>query len=50
MSDGTHFRGYVNKKLIVHGQDDKSKPGSVSLRIAGKGSARIKEIMVESLR
>lgn len=50
MSDGTHFRGYVNKKLIVHGHDGEPKPGSVGLRITGKGSVSIKEIMVESLR
>ncbi len=50
VSDGTHFRGYVDNKIIVHGHDDEPKPGSVGLRINGKGSVSIKEIMVESLR
>jgi len=50
ISDGKHFRGYVDNKIIVHGHDDEPKPGSVGLRITGKGSVSIKEIMVESLR
>lgn len=50
VSDDTHFRGYVDNKIIVHGHDDEPKPGSVGLRITGKGSVSIKEIMVESLR
>ncbi|MFA5805852.1 MAG: DUF2231 domain-containing protein [Melioribacteraceae bacterium] len=50
VSDGKHFRGYVDNKIIVHGHDDEPKPGSVGLRITGKGSVSIKEIMAESLR
>ena len=50
VSDGTHFRGYVNNKLIVHGHDSEPKPGSVGLKISGKGSVSFKRINAESLR
>jgi len=49
VSDGTHFRGYVNNKLIVHGHDNEPKPGSVGMKISGTGSISIKTINVESL-
>ncbi|OGU77473.1 MAG: hypothetical protein A2V93_00250 [Ignavibacteria bacterium RBG_16_34_14] len=49
-SDGTHFRGYVNNKMIVHGHDSEPKPGSVGMKFSGSGSISIKMINVESLK
>ena len=50
VSDGSHFRGYVNNKLIVHGHDDESDPGSVGIKFSGTGIISIKMINVESLK
>lgn len=47
ISHGTHYRGYVNNKLIVHGHDEETAPGSAGLKISGKGSISIKMIKVE---
>ena len=50
VNDRTHFRGYVNNKLIVHGRDDESDPGSVGIKFSGTGIISIKMINVESLK
>ncbi len=50
VSDGTHFRGYVNNKMIVHGHGDEPEPGSVGIKLSGTGSFSIKLINVESLK
>jgi uncharacterized membrane protein len=47
ISHGTHYRGYMNNKLIVHGHGDEPAPGSAGLRISGKGIVGIKIINVE---
>ncbi|HEX9739226.1 MAG TPA: hypothetical protein VGA29_00515, partial [Ignavibacteriaceae bacterium] len=49
VSEGTHFRGYVNNKMIVHGHGSEPNPGSVGMKIAGTGIISIKVITVESL-
>lgn len=49
ISDKTHFRGYVNNKLIVHGHGDEPKPGSIGLKLSGSGAVSIKVVDVESL-
>ena len=50
VSDGEHFRGYVNNKMIVHGHGNEPKPGSVGMKFSGTGSINIKIINVESLK
>ena len=50
IGDGTHFRGYVNNKMIVHGHGSEPKPGSVGIRINGQGSFYLNSIDVISLR
>lgn len=50
VSDGTHFRGYVHNKLMVHGHDDEPKPGSVGMKFSGTGSVSFKRIETESLK
>jgi uncharacterized membrane protein len=49
VADGSHFRGYVNNKMIVHGHGSEPNPGSVGMKFSGKGSISIKMINVESL-
>ncbi len=49
VSGGSHFRGYVNNKMIVHGHDGEPKSGSVGMKFSGTGSISIKMIKVESL-
>lgn len=49
VSDGTHFRGYINNKMIVHGHGDEPDPGSVGIKLSGTGAVSIKMINVESL-
>lgn len=50
VSDGSHFRGYVNNKLIVHGHDSEPEAGSVGMKIFGSGSVSLKRIESESIR
>ncbi|OGU45352.1 MAG: hypothetical protein A2000_15075 [Ignavibacteria bacterium GWB2_36_8] len=49
VSEGTHFRGYVNNKMIVHGHGSESNPGSVGIKITGTGIISIKVIDAEAL-
>jgi len=49
VSEGTHFRGYVNNKMIVHGHGDEPNQGSVGMKITGTGIISIKAINVEAL-
>ncbi len=49
VSGGSHFRGYLNNKMIVHGHGSEPNPGSVGMKFSGKGSISIKMIKVESL-
>ncbi|MDZ7806040.1 MAG: hypothetical protein U5K71_02865 [Gracilimonas sp.] len=41
VGDGTHFRGYINREMKVHGHDDAPESGSVGLKIQGSGSCAI---------
>lgn len=50
VGNGTHFRGYVNKEMAVHGHGDAPRPGAVGLRIEGKGSVLISKIELSQLK
>ena len=50
VSEGTHFRGYVNNKMVVHGHGNKPEPGSVGIRIYGDGSIYLSSVEVQTLR
>lgn len=50
VADKSHFRGYVNEKLVVHGHGDELSKGSVGIRFQGDGSFVIERIDVQSLR
>lgn len=49
VGDGTHFRGYVNREMKVHGHGDAPNEGSVGLRIQGTGSVLISKIEMTQL-
>ncbi len=49
VADGTHFRGYVNKEMIVHGHGDAPKAGSVGLKLSGSGTVLISGIELNQL-
>lgn len=38
VANGTHFRGYVDKEMIVHGHGDAPDAGSVGLKLDGSGT------------
>lgn len=50
VGNGTHFRGYVNKEMAVHGHGDAPESGSVGLRIEGEGSILISKIELSQLK
>ena len=50
VADGTHFRGYVDGKLVVHGHSDAPAPGPVGLRLEGSGTVLLRLIVIQSLR
>ncbi|MDA0671766.1 MAG: hypothetical protein O2991_03710 [Bacteroidetes bacterium] len=49
VGDGTHFRGYINKEMAVHGHGDAPEMGNVGLRIKGTGSLTIQNIELTQL-
>jgi uncharacterized membrane protein len=49
VADGTHFRGYVNREMKVHGHGDAPESGSVGIRIKGKGKLLISKIELTPL-
>lgn len=46
---GTHFRGYMDDRMIVHGHSDPLPPGRVGLRIEGEGTLRIGRLEARAL-
>lgn len=50
VSEGTHFRGYINSKMIVHGHGSEPESGSVGIRINGNGIFYLSLVEVQSLQ
>ena len=50
VSDGSHFRGYVNKKMVVHGHGAEPDAGSVGFYIRGTGVVMFDKFDVQVLR
>lgn len=50
VSDGTHFRGYVNKKMVVHGHGPEPQSGPAGLYVRGTGLLMLNAFGVEKLR
>ncbi len=49
VGNGTHFRGYVDKKMIVHGHSDAPKAGGVGLKIKGSGTVVLEKMSLTQL-
>ena len=49
VGNGTHFRGYINKEMAVHGHGDAPEAGSVGLRLDGSGTVLIDRISLTQL-
>lgn len=50
VGSGTHFRGYVNKKLLIHGHADEAAAGRVGFRIEGNGPVLLDKIQVQAIQ
>jgi uncharacterized membrane protein len=50
VGDGTHFRGFIDDKLLTHGHDSELQPGPVGILIDGKGEILVDWIEVISLK
>lgn len=37
VANDTHFRGYINKEMVIHGHGDAPSSGNVGLKINGSG-------------
>ncbi len=46
ISDGDHFRGYIDNELLLHGHGDESDAGEVGLLFKGNGNIGLKVINV----
>jgi len=49
VGNGTHFRGYINKEMAVHGHGDPPDAGSVGLKLDGNGTIIIDAIQLTNL-
>lgn len=49
VGNGTHFRGYINQEMAVHGHGDAPETGSVGLRLDGVGTVLIDRISLTQL-
>jgi len=49
VGDGTHFRGYVDGTMVVHGHGDAASPGVVGLHLEGAGIIRLRRLTAEVL-
>lgn len=49
VGDGTHFRGYVDGEMMVHGHGDAASSGSVGLRLDGTGTVLLRHLSATGL-
>lgn len=49
VGDGTHFRGYVNREMKVHGHGDAPESGYVGLKLQGSGTLLLSQIEMTQL-
>lgn len=49
VADGTHFRGYVNREMKVHGHGDAPESGKAGIKVEGNGSILISKIELTQL-
>ncbi|SMO64078.1 DUF2231 domain-containing protein [Gracilimonas mengyeensis] len=49
VADGTHFRGYVNREMKVHGHGDAPQSGAAGMKLNGNGAVLISQIELTQL-
>ena len=49
VGNGDHFRGYINRKMVVHGHSDAPKAGSVGFKVEGKGIVVLEKMSMTKL-
>ncbi|GAA5520258.1 hypothetical protein LQ318_00915 [Aliifodinibius salicampi] len=49
VGNSTHFRGYINKEMVVHGHGDAPEAGSVGLKLNGTGTILIDRLTLTQL-
>lgn len=49
VGNGTHFRGYINQEVVVHGHGDAPKTGSVGLKLDGSGTFLLQKMSLTKL-
>ena len=49
VGNGTHFRGYINKEMVVHGHDDAPKAGGVGFKVEGNGTVVLEKMSMTKL-
>lgn len=49
VGNGTHFRGYINEEMVVHGHGDAPAPGKVGLKLNGSGTFLLQKMSVAML-
>ncbi|MBO6620395.1 MAG: hypothetical protein JJ892_09890 [Balneola sp.] len=49
VGNGTHFRGYVDKEMVVHGHGDAPKAGGVGIKIMGDGTVVLEKMSLIKL-
>lgn len=49
VSNGTHFRGYVDEQMVVHGHGDAPESGAVGLKLEGSGTVLLERMEMVQL-
>ena len=49
VASGTHFRGYIDKQMVVHGHGDAPEAGGVGLKLEGSGTLLLEQIELVQL-
>lgn len=49
VTNDTHFRGYIDKEMIVHGHGDAPEAGSVGIKLDGSGTLLLERIELTQL-
>jgi uncharacterized membrane protein len=49
VGNGGHFRGYIDKKMVVHGHGKAPKAGAVGLKIKGSGTIVLEKMSLTKL-
>jgi len=49
VGNDTHYRGYINEEMVVHGHGDAPQPGSIGLKLDGSGTFLLQKMSLTKL-